>query len=464
MSRSDTGPTPNIGVLPQEGDIRRVEIVALAAGGRGVARAEGIVWFVVGAVPGDVVEAQVFRARGSFVEARMLRLDRASPGRREPPCPVQAQCGGCPWMVLDDHAQRRWKQRVLTDALSRIGGLQAPPVEPVRVPGPSLAYRNRVEFTVALGAGEEPAIGFHSTGPLPSPVDVERCLLQHDSANAVLKTVRRFLLDPRKRLAESLKCGGSYRLLLRRSLSSREIVVGLGDEGRPFPHARRLAEHLRRTHPELVGVVRYATGRAGRTGLVRIIVGRGWIRERVAGTDFRVPATTFTQVSEPGADELASIVLELAGEVEGMQVFDLYGGIGVYGFALARRGARRITVCDVDGAAIRCGKLAARYNDSVPIEFVRADTRLWLLGSAQAKPRVDLVVANPPRSGLGAGVGAAIRERAPRRVVLVSCDPATLARDLRGFVGSNYTLSRVVPVDLFPQTAHVETVARLDRR
>lgn len=452
MSNPTGKRAPNIGVFPQEGEICRVEITAPAAGGRGVARKEGLVWFVAGAVPGDGGEARVLRARGSFVEARLVALDRPSPERIPPPCPLQPRCGGCPWMVLAPASQQRFKRRILIDALARIGGVEAREVEEARRPSRPLGYRNRVEFTVAPGA-----IGLHAAEVPEEIVDVERCLLQHESANAVLSTARSFLLDPRH------GCSGSFRLLIRRSGSSGEIVVGLGEERTPFPHARRLAEHLGRAHPELVGVVRYRARRSGVAGAARSVAGRGWIRERIGGVDFRVPATTFTQVSGAGAEQLARIVTGLAGDVRGADAFDLYGGIGVYAFALTRLGARRVTVCEADAGAVRCGERAARGEHGGRIGFVHADVRSWLAPSGGSGRGVDLVVANPPRSGLGRGVGAAIREHAPRRVILVSCDPATLARDLRGFVGSDYVVTRVVPVDLFPQTPHVEAVVRLDR-
>ena len=220
--------------------------------------------------------------------------------------------------------------------------------------------------------------------------------------------------------------------------------------------------HLRKRHPELVGLVRIRV--AGRRGgaRTRVVWGRGWFQERVGATTFRLPAACFAQVNTEMANELVDLVNECAGEVRGRRAIDLYGGIGIYGMELARRGAE-VIVAEADGEAVSCGQRAVRDQGLERVRFARGDVGDFLLELGAGGRGADVVVANPPRSGAGPEVMDRIVEIGPSRVILVSCDPATLARDARQLVVGGYRAGRAVPVDLFPQTSHVETVLSLKR-
>jgi 23S rRNA (uracil1939-C5)-methyltransferase len=453
-----TAPAPqNIGVGDSE-----LEITALAAGGRGLAHQEGLVWFIPDALPGDLVLARPLKRRKRFVEGRKVRLLRPSPQRRHPPCPFQDACGGCPWMPLEETIQRSWKLRLLQDALSRIGGLEGLAVEEVSRPVEPLHYRNRLEMTLGQDAAGEPAIGFHPSDPVGGLVDVDRCLLQHESANRLLSSVRQILLASAAVRRATGRSGADFRLTIRRSWADGRMLVTLRETSVPFPHARELARSLLSRHPELNGVVRLKA-RPGRRGGASSSTeaGRPWLEERIGEILFRTGAATFVQVSTAGAAELVRLVTECAGVIEGGRVLDLYGGIGLFSLSLLANGAGRAVVCDADGEAIACGRRTAARLDDDRVKFFHDDAGRFMTERWSGEGGSDLVVANPPRSGLDPRVVRELLRRKAARLVLVSCDPATLARDLSSLVAGGYRVERVAPVDLFPQTAHIESVSLL---
>jgi 23S rRNA (uracil1939-C5)-methyltransferase len=467
MSKNSTRGTPDLGVTAPDGASEagpaEVQIERLAAGGRGVGRVQGKVWLVAGAVPGDRVLAAPERTLPRRVEARAARILAPASDRREPPCPIQTRCGGCPWMVLPEEVQREWKRRILEDALARIGGFRDLEPGPVRRSPTHLGYRNRIELTFGRDRGGRRVLGYHGADPAEGLVDVERCLLQDEPAARVLSRVRALLVggeatedpaanDPREPL----------RLTLRRSRATGETLVALRGRGGAFPSARDFARRLRQKCPDVAGVV-LIVARPGRRGGARteLLDGRPWVEEELAGIRFRLPAGVFTQVNLEAADLLAGRVADLAGPGGGGRVLELYGGVGVLGLRLARAGAR-LTVCEADPDAVACGEEAARAAGLDLVEFERTDVGRYLRSSAPPETP-ELVLADPPRTGFGPGVAEGIARLGPARVIVVSCDPATLARDLKRLVGLGYSVRRVEPFDLFPQTAHVETVALLVR-
>jgi len=448
-----------MGVKPQSGEL---SIVALAAGGRGVARQDGRVWFVRDALPGDRVEARIERERPRFVEAAAVRWTRLSPIRRDPPCPVNDRCGGCPWMPLPEAEQRSWKRSLLTDALRRIGHLDPPEVEEVVVPSSDLGYRSRIELTLAAGPGGGFRLGFHPRRPGEPLVDIEGCPLQHDRANEVLARLRSVLMEPRVVDPEALEGKHEFRVILRHSRVDGTVTIGLWETGRPFPGAPEIAARLME-NPKVAGVVRLRA-RKGQRGGVRgeRLAGSVSSAERFGEFEFDLDASTFGQVNPKGADELVRLVESCAGDVRNRSLLELYCGVGAFGLSLARRGASGF-LCDADRSAIQAGRRAARRYGVRGVRFVHQDVGRYLKDQGGKPAAVDLVVANPPRTGLGPGVARRILFKKPERIVLVSCDPATLARDLGALTVGGYRLARVVPVDLFPQTAHVEAVATLVR-
>ena len=463
MSDPDEDETQDMVVLRNSAETSQkpviVEVRGLAAGGRGVGRVGPVVWLVDGGLPGDRLLARPVRHRPRWVEAVTAKLVRASDDRRPAPCRIQGRCGGCPWMTLEEGRQRDWKRRIVQETLTRLAGLAGVEVGPTLPSPSSLAYRNKVEFTFGRDASGGPVLGLHGTDR--DLVDVERCLLQDESANQVLQTARNYFLEGPGRdepaLFDDREPG---RLVIRRSHATGELLVALRSIAARTASARGFARRVREVHPEVVGVA-LLIGRPGKRGGARTLVlaGRAWIEEELGGTRFRLPASTFFQVNPEAAEQLVRLVLEWSGEAAGRRVLDLYSGVGVFGLALARRGAG-VTLCDADAGALRCGQRAARAAGISGLRFWAGDVGAFLRRAAGA---ADLVIANPPRSGFGRGVAQEIARLGPRAILIVSCDPATLARDVKLLTAERYRLQRAVPVDLFPQTPHIETIALLQR-
>jgi 23S rRNA (uracil1939-C5)-methyltransferase len=250
------------------------------------------------------------------------------------------------------------------------------------------------------------------------------------------------------------------RVVLRTSNHENERLVALRGLSGPFSTVEEFARVAMNADPGLVGVVRLIAARGRRGGArVETVAGRAWIADEILGTSFKVPAGTFLQVHAEAAERLGRHVLDGAGSPQ--RVLELYGGIGAMGLALARAGAEA-TIVDADSAAVDCGSEAARSHGLTRATFVRSDV-LDFLGASPGRVGPDLVIADPPRAGLGNGVAHRLAALGAARIALVSCDPATLARDLGVLVARGYAIEEITPFDLFPQTSHVEAVAWLRR-
>ncbi len=367
-------------------------------------------------------------------------------------------------MVLPEEEQRSWKRRIVRDVLARIGRFENLPVEaPLEAP-PVLGYRNRVELTFGVDADGRRRLGYHAADARMGLVDVERCLLQDDVGNRVLLLARAFFVEgPGHALASTGLSDEPPRIVIRRSAHSGRVLVALRGPADAFPQADAFAGMVREAAPEVASVVRLIA-RPGRRGGTRVVplVGPPWIEESLGGILFRLPAAAFCQVNPTVGDRLVDLVQEIAAPVPGSRVLELYGGVGVFSLALSRRGARA-HVCEADPEAVACGREATRAHGDLPVTFACSDVAAFLRRPQSPRERPDIVIADPPRTGLGRGVAAAIARLSPRRVALVSCDPATLARDARTLADGGYVPRRVVPVDMFPQTPHLETVMLLER-
>jgi 23S rRNA (uracil1939-C5)-methyltransferase len=366
-------------------------------------------------------------------------------------------------MVVGDAPQHQAKRRFVIDALTRIGRFPGDvPVDDVVEAPPALGYRNKIELTFGRIGTSGPVVGYHRAGRPSDLVDVSHCAIAEPRLSPLLSAARSFfLLGPGASDPAVLETREPLRLVLRSSGARDERLIAFrGLEG-PFPTLGEFARQAAIADPGLVGVVRLIAS-PGRRGGARVdtTFGRSWLEDEFHGSVFRVPAATFLQVHRGAAEALGNHVLERAGTPR--DVLELYGGIGALGLALARAGARA-TIVDADPAALACGEEAARSHGLATVTFARADVHEFLRRRG-AETTPDLVIADPPRTGLGKGVAERIARLKAPRIAMVSCDPATLARDLSAFADRGYALSKVTPFDLFPQTAHVEAVAWLDLR
>lgn len=453
-----------------------LEIESLAAGGRGVARHEGKVVFVRGAFLGDRVRARMVRQRKNWGEAVVDDLLEASPSRTDPPCPVSGACGGCPWMPLSCESQLSAKETIVRDCIERIGKIPSPPVEPVIPCESNFGYRNKMEFFFAPeGPGTRvgktwraapPALGLHAPGSYFRVVPMERCLLQDDASNRVLSVFRAAAVSSGKP-AFNVRTGRGFwrRCIIRSVKAGREIMLYYITAQPSDRIDRAVVDAVVSQCPEvstiIAGVSKSAASAASAPGSRRVIHGAGIIEEEIDGLRFRISPASFFQPNSNQAAVMLRTVAELAGPGGGKRACDLYTGGGAIAFFLAGAGYG-VLGFDISADAVRDGQINARFNGVEGVVLRVADLAappVW----AAAEP-VDLVTADPPRAGVDPKAMEGIVRLSPPRVIMVSCNPATLARDLAGLVDAGYKLKTVRPIDMFPHTHHVETVALLEKK
>jgi 23S rRNA (uracil1939-C5)-methyltransferase len=415
----------------------RVVVESIAAGGEGVARlADGRVTFAHRTAPGDVAEVEVFDSRSRRTRSRLVRLLEPSAQRREPPCPFYERCGGCTLEHLDYPAQRGAKAGIVRDALTRIGRLDVDEPEVAASPV-ELRYRNRVSFALRrLGSGRVVA-GFHELARPDRILDLDgRCLLPEEPVARAWDALRAGW----GRDARLLPAGERLRLTLRATAAGRIslLVEGGYSPGRP--------DELLAAVPAL-GAVWHRPG----PGPAALVAGAPGLPETWGEETLELSGAAFLQVNRRAARLLEDYVLSLAGDVTGLRVVDAYCGVGLHARRLARAGAEVVGI-ELDPDALAAARAAAPAD----ARFEQGTVETVLRSVLPA----DLVLLNPPRAGVAEEVTTELAGSRPPRVVYVSCNPATLARDLRRLEAA-YRLDSVRSFDLFPQTAHVETVVSL---
>lgn len=452
------------------GQTIRLDIQALISDGRGLARHEDLAVFVAGALPGQQVEATIVAVKTNLAEARLDSVLAETPDARSAPCPHSRQCGGCAWQGMRYPQQLVWKQRFVGDALQRIGRVADPPVLPI-VPSPlEWGYRNKMEFAFA-GQGEQLSLGLHHRAT-HDIVDVTGCLLQTGRTMRVVEAVRR--QARRSGLAAwSRKNGGWWRFLVIREPAAGGCLVELIAFPHPdaLRHGRAVAEAVFADCPgvsafvlsERAALSNIAYGERTRLSLcpdLSLSHDAAALEEDLGGLRVKLGAGVFFQVNTPAAAGLYAAILRLAGMAPVRELWDLYCGVGAIGLYLARNLADPPAVLHGIEQSDQAVKLARINAAAIQPQAVYArgdvDRLLGKLAGIRGKAP-DLAVVDPPRAGLGSGVTAALCRLRPGRILYVSCDPATLARDAARL--TPYRLEAVQPVDLFPQTPHVESVS-----
>jgi 23S rRNA (uracil1939-C5)-methyltransferase len=452
----------------RRGDRLSVVIDDLAFGGEGVGRVDGYVVFVPGAIPGDQVQLRLVEARARFGRGVVEAVERPSPDRVEAPCPYVGRCGGCRLQHVRYEAQLAFKTRQVRDCLARIGGLADVELRPI-LPAPAVfGYRNKMEFTVAPGAapGAPVTVGLHQAERYDAVLDVERCLLQSERMNALLDEARRFFAARGLPAYDQDSGEGLLRfLVLREGLHTGELMANVVTASPAVSEVAPLAEALRARVPGTSSVVMNVNPRKASVAAgveEHLLGGRDHIRETLGGLSFQVSAGSFFQTNTAQAERLFALVLEAAALVETDTAIDLYSGTGAISLLLARR-CRWVYGIEVAPAAVADASRNAAANGVVNCSFVEGEVRHVLPALIARGVRADVVVADPPRAGFHPKALRALAGLAPGRLVYVSCNPATLARDLAELVRGGYRLEWVQPVDMFPHTPHIEVVARLTR-
>ncbi len=445
----------------QEGQVHTVSISGFSSEGHGVARIKGQVVFVKLALPGETCRVVIEHVGHRAAWARVDALLTPSPERADPPCPYYALCGGCQTMHMTYPAELAFKADKIQNALKRIGGVDPGPV-PIHGAADPLRYRNKLQFPAAPGPSGAKLGYFRERSH--TVIDVSDCLLAPAPCAGLRAAVLDYMARHRVPAYDERTHTGLVRHLFLRVNARGEFLACLMVNGRSLPAENDLVASLRAVEPGLVGVVLGVNEK--RTNVIlgdscRTLWGQDYLMDTLCGLTFKLSVPSFFQINRPQAEALYSLAGDFAGLTGAETLLDLYCGTGTIGLTMARR-AREVIGVEVVPEAIADARENARRNGVENARFLCADAAQAAAQLAAEGLRPDVIVVDPPRKGLAPEVAAALLSMAPKRIVYVSCDCATLARDLRTLCQS-YALSRVEAVDMFPRTHHVETVALLKR-
>jgi 23S rRNA (uracil1939-C5)-methyltransferase len=435
---------------PKRGDSLTLEVESLAYGGKGIARRNGYVVFVAGALPGDRVRAEVTRAKRGYAEARALEIVHQSPDRVPDRCDHGDEpCPGAPWQGLAYEQQLRHKQEQVGDSLTRLGGLEGFHLEPIEPAVEQWRYRNKLEYSFGERDGEL-ILGFHARGRWDQVVDAEDCLLASAENNRRRNEVRGWAR------AEGLSAydrgagtGVLRNLIVRESHRTGQLQTRLVTSAAEIP----------KPPVDLHTVIE---GASGDTEGVTGAIGPEYLEEELCGLRLRISHRAFFQTNTEMAERLYGIAAEMARLKGNERLFDLFSGIGTLGLAMAGR-AGEVWGIELVPEAVADAEENARRNQLANAHFRVGDARKRIRPLLDEAGRPHVVVIDPPRAGLSKKVVRRVIECEAPRIVYVSCNPTTLAPNAAQLTEAGYRLRRVKPVDMFPQTPHIECVALLER-
>lgn len=459
--------------------LESLEITAVAAEGKSLARHGEMVVFIPYGAPGDVADVKLDKKKHSYAEGHIERLVEPSPLRMEPFCEHFGVCGGCKWQHLPYAEQLKWKQQQVEDALRRIAKVELPEISPILGSEKTRAYRNKMEYTFSnkkwltweqMRLAEEfqdrNAVGFHIPGAFDKVLDITNCHLQDDLGNQLRNHIREFAKDNNLTFFDLRAQTGLLRTMMIRIVSTGEVMVVMSF-GEDNPEAiKGVLDDLRATFPEITSLNYVINTKANDTIAdldILLHSGRPYIEEEMEGLRFRIGPKSFYQTNSLQAYELYKVARDFAGLTGDEFVYDLYTGTGTIANFVARQ-CRKVIGIEYVEDAIKDAKLNAEVNGLTNTEFYAGDMKDVLTSDFVATHgRPDVMIVDPPRAGMHEDVVKVILESEPERIVYVSCNPATQARDL-SLLDGKYRVAAVQPVDMFPHTHHVENVVRLEKR
>ncbi len=462
--------------------LENIEITDVAAEGKAIAKVDNLVIFVPYVVPGDVVDLQIRRKKHSYAEAEAVRFHKLSPLRTEPFCKHFGVCGGCKWQCLPYEQQLSYKQKQVVDNLTRIGKVTLPEVSPILGSKHTQQYRNKLEFgfsnkrwltTEEVASGKEfdvmDAVGFHIPGAFDKILDIDECYLMDDVNNRLRNGIRQYALDKGLTFYDIRGGHGLLRNMMIRTSATNEIMLLLQfcirtDEEQA--DAEGVLQYVSQTFPEVTSLLWVNNLKCNDTiGDLDIhtFSGTDFIYETMEDLRFKVGPKSFYQTNTEQAYELYKVARNFAGLTGNELVYDLYTGTGTIANFVAHQ-ARQVVGIEYVPEAIEDAKENSRINGINNTIFYAGDMKDILNEDfINRHGRPDVIITDPPRAGMHTDVVNTILFAAPKRIVYVSCNPATQARDLQ-LLDAAYEVVAVQPVDMFPQTHHVENVVLLNRR
>ena len=457
-----------------------VTVIDAGAKGKTVAKApDGKVIFLTNAVPGDIVDIQTFKKRKAYYEGKATVFHSLSDKRTEPVCDHFGTCGGCKWQNMSYENQLFYKQKEVENNLSRIGHIELPEITPILGSEKQYFYRNKMEFSFSdsrwltleeiqsdRDLGDKNALGFHIPGMWDKILDVKKCHLQADPSNAIRNTVKQFSIDNNLEFFNTRNQTGLLRTLMIRTTSIGEIMIIIqffkDDETKRI----LLLDYLKESFPEITSLQYVINGKANDTIYDQEVIcynGRDHIFEEMEGLKFKINAKSFYQTNSDQAYQLYKITRDFADLKGDELVYDLYTGTGTIAQFIAKK-ANKVVGIEAVPDAIFAAKENAQLNGVNNVEFYVGDMKnVFNKDFIDTHGQPDVIITDPPRDGMHKDVVQQILNIAPKKIVYVSCNSATQARDL-ALMDETYKVTKAQPVDMFPQTHHVENVVLLEHR
>lgn len=447
----------------QKNQIVEMNFSGMSTEGAAVGRFEGEAVFVPLGAPGDRARVKIVKAMKTHAFGRLEEVLEPAPCRVEPDCPVYAQCGGCCFRHMSYGAELQAKAQRVRDALERVGGFTDLPMRPILPADSRCGYRNKALLPIGLGPDGKPRLGFYAKNS-HRIVPCESCRLHPEEFTLAMEAFKRWAEGSGNSVYdEATHTGRLRRLYMRKAEATGQVMACVVVKGSGLHRERELAEALRQAVPGLEGVVLNFNNERTNVALgprYRTIWGRGSITDRLCGLEFEISPLSFYQVNRTQAERLYGIAAGYAALSGKELLLDLYCGTGTIGLSMAKDAGRLIGV-EVVPQAVENARENAHRNGVENAEFLCADAAQAAKELAERGLRPDVVTLDPPRKGCSPALVGTVAGMAPRRIVYISCDPATLARDLKLFAPHGYHPQEAAPVDLFPGTAHVETCVLL---
>jgi len=453
----------------------QVEITDVAFGGRGLVRLDGMAVFVDQTVPGDRVIIRISRKKKNYAEARVIELIQSSPLRIIAPCEYSGFCGGCKWQFIKYEQQLLYKRQHVLDSLEHIGSIRDVTVHDTIPSKLIFGYRNKMEFSCSDRRWLLPheldrvdvdmgfALGLHVPVTFHKVIDTRECLLQPDLGNQLMDEVRTFMRSSDKPVYGLRSHIGFWRfLVLRHSVAHDQWMVNIVTSADGRKTVQPLADRLIDRYPKVVSIINNVTSRKAGVAVGDVeytLAGSDIISDKISGFEFEISANSFFQTNTRGAAPLFKTVEKYAGLTGTETVLDLYSGTGTIPILLSEH-SKAVTGIEIIESAVADAEKNCRKNGISNCRFIMGDIRKCL---SQITQPPDVLIIDPPRAGMHKDVVKQVLELGAGRMVYVSCNPATMARDLQ-MMRDSYRLDEVQPVDMFPHTYHVEAVAKLMRR
>ena len=458
--------------------IEQVEIVDVAAEGKAIARVNDLVVFVPFVAPGDIVDLQLHRRKHKYAEGRVLKIHKYSDVRTEPFCSHFGICGGCKWQHLPYEQQLFYKQKQVEDNLIRIGKISLPEISPIKGSSKIQFYRNKLEFTFSnkswltqeeLNSEQtfdcRNALGFHIPGMFDKVLDIKKCWLQDDISNLIRLEIRKYTIEHNYPFFDLREQSGLMRNIIVRTASTGEIMLIVVFFRKDTEKIQALMSHIAEVFPQITSLLYVINQKANDTitdQKVHVFRGRDYIIESMEDLQVKIGPKSFYQTNSEQAYELYKIVRDFAGLNGTELVYDLYTGTGTIANFIASQ-AHKVIGIEYVPEAIEDAKVNSALNGIENILFYAGDMKDILTQDfINEHGRPDVIITDPPRAGMHDDVIKTILFAEPGKIVYVSCNPATQARDL-GLLDEKYKVTRVQPVDMFPHTHHVENVVLLKK-